>query len=248
MDQNKNSGKRVFSSFHSSWPKVWIFFLTLFTQCPGIQNFCRIFSSPSLYTVTLYIYIYVCVCVYVSCCMLIFLALWTIFLVQDLSLWPMDSPVAAPAQWLWDAGCFSSACGILVSWPGLKFTSPTLQSGFSTTGPPGKSPDIQMVQLLSCVWLFASPWTAAHQVSLSILNSQSLLKLMSIESVIPFNHLILSSPSPPAFFLSIRVFSNESVLHIRWPKHWSFSLSISPSNEYSGLISLRIDWFDFPRH
>ena len=92
----------------------------------------------------------------------------------------------------------------------------------------------------------ATPWTAAHQASLSIDNSQSLLKLMSIESVIPSNHLILCHPLllPPSIFPSIRVFSNESVLRIRWPKYWSFSLNISPSNEYSGLISFRMDWYD----
>ena len=92
----------------------------------------------------------------------------------------------------------------------------------------------------------ATPWTAARQASLSITNSWNLLKLMSIESVMPSNHLILCRPLllPPSIFPSIRVFSNESVLHIRWPKYWSFSFSISPSNEYSGLISFRIDWFD----
>ena len=90
------------------------------------------------------------------------------------------------------------------------------------------------------------PWTAARQASLSITNSWSLLKLMSIESMMPSNHLILCCPLflPPSIFPSIRVFSNESVLHIRWPKYWSFSFSISPSNEYSGLISFTIDWFD----
>ena len=99
---------------------------------------------------------------------------------------------------------------------------------------------------LSHVRLFATPWTAAHQATLSITNSQSLLKLMSIESVIPSNHLILCHPLllPPSIFPSIRVFSNELVLHIRWPKYWSFSFSISPSNEYSGLISFRMDWSD----
>ena len=88
-------------------------------------------------------------------------------------------------------------------------------------------------------------WTAAHQASLSITNSQNLLKLMSIESVMPSNHLILCHPLLllPSIFPSIRVFSSESV-RIMWPKHWSFSFSISPSNEYSGLISFRIDWFD----
>ena len=102
------------------------------------------------------------------------------------------------------------------------------------------------VQLLSCVRLFVTPWTAVHQASLSITNSQSLLKLMSVESVMPSNHLILCCPLllPLSIFPSIRVFSNESVLHIRWPKYWSFSFSISPSNEYSGLISFRMDWLD----
>ena len=91
-----------------------------------------------------------------------------------------------------------------------------------------------------------NPSTAARQASLSITNSRSLLKLMSIESVMPSNHLILCRPLllPPSIFPSIRVFSNESVLHIRWPKYWSFSFSISPSNEYSELISLRTDWLD----
>ena len=101
------------------------------------------------------------------------------------------------------------------------------------------------VQLLSHIWLFAPPWTAARQASLSITNSQSLLTLMSIESVIPSSHLILCLPLLlPSIFPSIRVFSNESVFHIRWPKYWSFSFSISISNEYSGLISFRMDWLD----
>ena len=105
---------------------------------------------------------------------------------------------------------------------------------------------ISSVQSLSRVQIFAIPWTAAHQASLSITNSRSLLKLMSIESVMPSNYLILCRPLLllPSVFPSIRVFSNESVLHIRWSKYWSFSFSISPSNEYSGLISFRINWFD----
>ena len=103
-----------------------------------------------------------------------------------------------------------------------------------------------VVQLLSRVWLFATPWTAACQASLSITNSQSLLKLMSIESVIPSNHLILCRPLLllPSIFPSFTVFSSESVLRIRWPKYWSFSFSNSPSNEYSGLISFRRDSLD----
>ena len=104
----------------------------------------------------------------------------------------------------------------------------------------------QSVQSFSQVRLSATPWTAVCQASLSITNSWSLLKLISIESVMPFNHLILCHPLllPPSIFPSIRVFSNESVFHIRWPKYWSFSFSISPSNEYSGLISFRMDWLD----
>ena len=101
-------------------------------------------------------------------------------------------------------------------------------------------------QLLSHIQLFATPWTAARQASLSITNFRSLLELMSIESVMPSNHLILCHPLllPLWNLPSIRVFSNESVLHIRWPKYWSFSFGISPSNEYSGLISFRMDWLD----
>ena len=103
------------------------------------------------------------------------------------------------------------------------------------------------VQLLSHVQLFVIPWTAARQASLAITNSRSLLKLMSIESVMTSNHLILCHPLlPPSIFPSIRGFSNESVLHIRWPKYGRFSFSITPSNEHSGLISFRIDWSTHP--
>ena len=100
--------------------------------------------------------------------------------------------------------------------------------------------------MLSHVRLFATLWLAARQASLSITNFQSLLKLMSIESVMPFNHLILCCPLLllPSIFPTIRVFSNESVLHLRWPKYWSLNISISPSSEYSGLISFRMDWLD----
>ena len=103
-----------------------------------------------------------------------------------------------------------------------------------------------VVHLQSCVQLFVTPLTAVHQASLSITNSWSLLKHLSIESVMSSKHLILchSLLLPPSVFPSIRIFSNESVLHIGWPKYWSFSFSISPSNEYSGLISFRIDWLD----
>ena len=103
------------------------------------------------------------------------------------------------------------------------------------------------VQLLRHVWLFVTPWIAAHQASLSITNSQSLLKHMSIKSVMPSSHLILCHPLLllPPIPPSIRVFSNESTLRMRWPKYWSFSFSISPSNEHPGLICFRMDWLDF---
>ena len=105
---------------------------------------------------------------------------------------------------------------------------------------------ISSVQSLSRVRLVATPWTAACQASLFITNSQSLLKRMSIVSVMPSNHLILCRPLllPPSIFPSFRVFSNESVLHISWPKYWSFSFSISPSNEHPGLVAFRMDWLD----
>ena len=107
-------------------------------------------------------------------------------------------------------------------------------------------PYIAIVQLLSHVWLFVTPWTAASQASLCFTTFWSLLKLMSIESMMASNHLIRCHPLllPPSIFPSIRVFSNEWDLCFRWPKYWSFSFSISPSNEHSGLISFRIDWFD----
>ena len=119
-------------------------------------------------------------------------------------------------------------------------------SNENNIGSDRKSQDqFSSVQSLSCVRLFVTPWTAAYQASLSTTNSQSLLRLLFIESVRPSNHLILSSPLLlPSVFPSIKVFSNESVLRIRWPKYWSFSFIISPSNEYSGLISFNMDWLD----
>ena len=121
----------------------------------------------------------------------------------------------------------------LIAWL-LSFKSYESCQGFSS------------VKLLSHVWLFVTPWIAAHQASLSITNSWSLLKLMSIESVMPSSHLILCRPLLllPSICPSIRVFSNESTLLMRWPKYWSFSFSISPSNEHPGLISFRRDWLD----
>ena len=103
-----------------------------------------------------------------------------------------------------------------------------------------------VVQPVSCLRLFATPWTAAHQASLSFTISQTLLKFMSIELMMPQNHHILCCPLllPPSICPSTRVFSSELALHIRWPKYWSSSFSISPSNEYSGLISFKVEWFD----
>ena len=125
------------------------------------------------------------------------------------------------------------ACGILIPWPGIKPASPALEA-------------ISSVQSLSRVRLFVTPWIAARQASLSITTSRSSLRLTSIKSVMPSSHfilcrpLLLRPPIPP----SIRVFSNESTLCMRWPKYWSFSFSISPSEEYSRLISFGMDWFD----
>ena len=132
--------------------------------------------------------------------------------------------------------------GLQAEKPRLKVTGQTLS--MCGTKIESLASSLVVVQLLSCVQLFLTPWTAARQASLSNTNSQSLLKLMSIESVMPSNHLFLCCPLllPPSIFPSIRVFSNESALYIRYPNHWSFS--ISPSNEYSELISFRMNWFD----
>ena len=144
---------------------------------------------------------------------------------------------------------FSCCMWDLVPWPGSNLGPLHWELRVLAVGPPGKSQEVLyncpvmglfVVQLLSPVWLFATPWTAAHQASLSISISQRLLKLMSVESVMPSYHLDLCLLSP-SVFASIRIFSNESVLRIKWPKYWSFSFSISPSNEYSGLISFRIN-------
>ena len=128
------------------------------------------------------------------------------------------------------------------SWDSCNDNFPTVKIHFYF----GLNSWIRSVQLISHVQFFATPWTTAPRASLSITNSRSLLNLKSIESVMPSNYFILCHPLllPSSIFPSIRVFSNESVLHIRWSKCWSFSFSISPSNEYSGLISFRIDWFD----
>ena len=154
-------------------------------------------------------------------------------------------------QWLWDQVIFNS--GVPHS-PAIKkvITRPKILDSPSITCPEEKShhcfPTLgrASVKSLSRVQLFATPRTIAHQASLSITNSWRLLRLMSIESVMPSNHLILCRPLHllPPIPPSIRVFSNESTLHMRWPKYWSFSFSISPSNEHPGLISFRMDWLD----
>ena len=131
------------------------------------------------------------------------------------------------------------SCRIKCEWGPLKWSSGlTLERSLLV--------QFSLFQSHSCVQLFVTPWTAARQASLSITNSQSILKLMSIESTMSTNHLILCWPLLllPSIFSSIRVFSDESVLCIKWPKYWSFSFSMSPSNEYSGLISFKMDWLN----
>ena len=132
------------------------------------------------------------------------------------------------------SGCRLSTSACILTW--LKEGENALWAGFS----------VSSVQLISSVWLFVTPWTTPCQASLSITKSWSLHKLRSIESVMPSNHLILCRPLLllPSIFPSTRVFSNESAFHIRWPKYWGFSFSISPSNEHPGLISFRMDWLD----
>ena len=136
---------------------------------------------------------------------------------------------------------FTNVDYISILQPINSFLCPKLK--LVTHVPPKDTRMFSSVQSLSCVQLFATPWIAARQASLSITNSRSSLRLTSIESVMPSNHFILCRPLLllPSIFPSIRVFSNESALHIRWPKYWSFSFSVSPSNEYSGLISFRMD-------
>ena len=151
--------------------------------------------------------------------------------------------------WGWASGIQSLPYWGLAVWPHANYLA---SLGFSSNSfikwrqkqLPLKIVQFTSVQLLSRVRLFVTPWTEARQASLTITNSRSLLKLMSIKLVMPSNHLILCSPLllPPSIFPSIRVFSKESVLPIRWPKYWSFSFSISPSNEYSRLFSFSTDW------
>ena len=150
--------------------------------------------------------------------------------------------------WLCKAICFFNWSIVNLQWcaQNINFWTENFISKVKRQAGRKRRQILSSVQSLSRVWLFATPWTAACRASLSITNSRSLLKLMSIESVMPLSHLILCCPLllPPSIFPSIRVFSNELVLRIRWPKYWSFSVSISPFNEYSGLISFRMDWLD----
>ena len=148
----------------------------------------------------------------------------------------MSSPSWTPLLFLFP----SHSCGLTQS-PCLKSLRHTANSHWYLF-----CIQFSSVQLFSRVWLFVTPWITACQASLSITNSRSLLKPMSIESVMPSNHLILCHPLLllPPIYPSIRVFSNESTLRMRWPKYWSFSFSVSPSSEHPGLISFRMDWFD----
>ena len=157
---------------------------------------------------------------------------------HSISLSPWVTFISDLSRFLFDIYCFHSC----LLWS-LTYCEVS-RTGFII--PISETHTLSSVQSLSCVWLFVTPWTAARQASLSITNARSLLKLMSIKLVIPSNHLILCHPLllPPSIFPSIRVFSNESVLRIRGPKYWSFSFSVSPSKEYSGLISFRMDWLD----
>ena len=153
-----------------------------------------------------------------------------------------------PRQEYWSGLPFPSPGDLLD--PGIKLTSPALGGWLFTTEPPRRpiiNYQFSSVQFSRSILSdSATPWITARQASLSITNPQNLLKLMSIESVMQYNHLMLCCPLLllPSVFPSLRVFPSESVLHIRWPEYWSFNFSISPSNEYSGLISFWIDWFD----
>ena len=166
-----------------------------------------------------------------------FATLWTIACQAPL-------PMGFPRQKYWNGLPFPSAGNLLD--PGTEPTSLASAGGFFTTEPPGKpKPFFAVGQSPSCVQFFVTTWTAAHQLSLFFLISQSLLKLMSTKLVMLSSYLIFSSPLLlPSTFPDIRIFFNELFLCIRWPNYGSLSFSISPSNEYSGLISFRIDWFD----
>ena len=150
-----------------------------------------------------------------------------------------DHSIYIPTSNVWKSQFLPTTTFVIVNF--VYYNHPGVVKWYLFSG----SYQFSSVQLLSHVRLFVTPWTAARQASLSVSNYLSLLKLKSIESVMPSNHLLPSHPLLlPSVFPSIRVFSNESVLRIRWPKYWSFSFSISPSNEYSGLISFRMDWLD----
>ena len=169
---------------------------------------------------------------------------WQTLWISRRYMWPSQAGFSC-----WVYATFKCIIKLLIASGSLhmsKFMPSTAYPTPEDTHPTSSHSSSSSIQSLSCVWLFETPWTAACQASLSITNSQSLPKFMPIESVMPSNHLILCHPLLllPSIFPSIRVFSNESVLRIRWPKYWSFSFNISPSNEYSGLISFRMDWLD----
>ena len=169
---------------------------------------------------------------------------WQTLWISRRYMWPSQAGFSC-----WVYATFKCIIKLLIASGSLhmsKFMPSTAYPTPEDTHPTSSHSSSSSIQSLSCVWLFETPWTAACQASLSITNSQSLPKFMPIESVMPSNHLILCRPLLllPSIFPSIRVFSNESVLRIRWPKYWSFSFNISPSNEHPGLISFRMDWLD----
>ena len=191
-------------------------------------------------SIYIYIYIYIYICIVCVSCSVMSDSLWPYVLYPSKLLSPWDAPGKNTG-----VSCHALLQGIFLTHglnSGLLYLLHS-QEGSLPLAPPVVVVVVVVVQSLSRVPLFAIPWTAVHQTSLSFTISQSLLKLMSIESVISSSHLILchSLLLPTSIFPSIRVFSNESALQIRWPKYWSFSLRIRPSNEYSGLISIRID-------
>ena len=213
--------------------------------CTFLRNSCKCIMQFSSYDSTHFFskgsIESVCVHLCVLSCVQLYVTPWTMARQE-----PLSMEFSRKEYW---SGLPFPSPGDLPN-PGIKpvsLASPALAGRFFTTVHLESTEQrLSSVQLLSRVRLFVTPWAAADQASLSITNSRSLRKLMSVQSVIPSNHLILCCPLLllPSILSSIRVFPNESVIHIRWPKYWNFSFSISPSNEYSGLISFRMDWLD----